>query len=184
MSSKLSVRSSEISVILKAQGGDRRAFEILYRSYQPSLIRFAYRLCKNETMATDAVQEAWVTTARTLHAIENPEHFRARIFKATRWRVLDLVRQQRSGQLALDEVAGELAAPEPSFWATQGQLIALIATLPAAEQQAIYLFYLEELKVEEIAAVMEVPSGTIKSRLNRARRRLREHMEGEDNAID
>jgi RNA polymerase sigma-70 factor (ECF subfamily) len=177
-------RSNEQILVLKAQAGDRSAFNMLYRSYHPSLIRFSYRLCRNEQMAHDAVQEAWVTTARTLSDLYDPAHFRARIFKAVRWRTLDFLRKPAEAHQRMGDEISEIAAPERPFWATQSQIIALLAKLPAAEQQAVYLFYLEELKVEEIAAVMEVPSGTIKSRLNRARRRLKEQMEGEENAID
>lgn len=177
-------RSEEELLVLRAQGGERRAFDILYRSYQPSLVKFAYRLCGNRSTAEDAVQEAWVMTARTIRNFDNPAHFRARIFKAVRWRVLDHIKKVRPGHVSMDMDGPDVAAPPKPFWATQGQLVALIARLPAEEQQAIYLFYLEELKVEEVATVLDVPSGTIKSRLNRARGRLRTLMEGEENGID
>lgn len=180
----MSDRSTEALLVLKAQAGNSRAFEALYRSYQPSLLRFAYKLCKNEHMAADAVQDAWVTTARTLNALHEPTMFRARIFKAVRWRCLDALRKRAKGELAYDDDVSEVAAPQAPLWATQDQLIALIEQLPEIERQAVYLFYLEELKVDEIAAVMETPPGTIKSRLNRARGRLQQHIEGETDAID
>lgn len=177
-------RTKEELLVIKAQQGDKRAFGALYRAYQPSLVRFAYRLCTNDQMAFDAVQEAWITTARTISDLYNPAHFRARIFKAVRWRCLDALRKQQRNLNNIDVDDAEIAAPERPFWATQGQIIALIAALPAEEQQAIYLYYLEELKVEEIAAVMEIPAGTVKSRLNRARNRLKQKLEGEENAIN
>ncbi|NVJ96720.1 MAG: sigma-70 family RNA polymerase sigma factor [Alphaproteobacteria bacterium] len=179
----MSDRSQEELLVLKAQAGNRRAFDTLYRSYQPSLVKFAYRLTNNLAVAEDAVQEAWVTIARTIKDFENPSHFRARIFKAVRWRVIDNLKKIRSGHQSIDETV-EVAAPDQGFWATQGQIIALISKLPTEEQQAIYLFYLEELKVDEIATVMDVPAGTIKSRLNRARGRLRTLLEGEENGFD
>lgn len=177
-------RTKEELLVIKAQQGDKRAFGALYRAYQPSLVRFAYRLCANDQMAFDAVQEAWVTTAKTISDLYNPAHFRARIFKAVRWRCLDALRRQQRNLNNIDVDETEIAAPERTFWATQGQIVALISTLPAEEQQAIYLYYLEELKVEEIAAVMEIPAGTVKSRLNRARNRLKQQLEGEENAIN
>jgi len=177
-------RTQEEILVIKAQRGDRRAFGALYRAYQPSLVRFAYRLCGNDQQAYDAVQEAWVTTARTLKDLYDPAHFRARIFKAVRWRCLDALRQQKRRAEDLDAAETEIAAPERPFWATRSQIIALIATLPTDEQQAIYLFYLEDLKVEEVAAVLEIPAGTVKSRLNRARNRLKDQLKGEEDAIN
>jgi len=180
----VSGRNNEELLVLKAQQGNSRAFETLVRSYQPSLLRFAYRICKSEPMAADAVQDAWVTTARTLAALHEPSMFRARIFKAVRWRCLDILRKQAKGQVSYDEAEEMLAAPEANLWATKDQIVALIEQLPDVERQAVYLFYLEELKVDEIASVMDVPPGTIKSRLNRARRRLQEQVEGEENGFD
>jgi RNA polymerase sigma factor (sigma-70 family) len=177
-------RDSEAYLVLKAQQGDRYAFEALYRSYQPSLMRFAYRLCKHSDMATDAVQDAWVTTARTLGSLYEPDMFRARIFKAVRWRCLDILRKQSSGQISYEEAEEYLAAPDAPLWATKDQLIALIERLPFPERQAVYLFYLEEMKIDEIGLVMDVPPGTVKSRLNRARKRLSDQVKGEENALD
>jgi len=180
----VSERSTEELLVLKAQEGNGRAFETLYRSYHPSLLRFAFRICNNEPMAADAVQDAWVTTARTLSALYEPSMFRARVFKAVRWRCLDILRKQVGGQVSYEEAGEQLAVPEVALWATKDQLVALIEQLPEVERQAVYLFYLEELKLEEIATVMGVPSGTVKSRLNRARRRLQEQVEGEENGIN
>jgi len=180
----MSERTDEHILITKAQAGNARAFAALFRSYHPSLVRFAYRICKNEQMAADAAQDAWITTARTLSSLYEPGMFRARIFKAVRWRTLDMLRKQNRRPKATEEADERLAAPEKLLWATSDQITALVESLPDIERQAVYLFYLEELKLDEIASVLAVPAGTIKSRLNRARRRLKEQIEGEENGID
>ena len=180
MAQQLDTRTEEELLVLKAQDGSKRAFAVLYKSYHPSLLRFSYGICKNEQMAADAVQDAWITIMRTLHNLYETSMFRARVFKAVRWRTLDLLRKQPSGHVPFDEHAEQIAVVASSPHATKGQLIWHIKQLPEGEQQAVYLFYLEELKLSEIAAVLEVPTGTVKSRLNRARARLREQMTTED----
>jgi len=180
----MSERLSEEILVTKAQAGDARAFAALFRSYHPSLLRFSYRICRSEPMAADAVQDAWITTARTLASLYLPGMFRARVFKAVRWRTLDLLRKQSRRPQAFEEVDDQFAAPETPIWATSDQITVLVDSLPEIERQAVYLFYIEDMKVDEIAAVMNVPSGTVKSRLNRARVRLKEHIEGEENGID
>lgn len=174
--------AQEEILVLKAQAGDSRAFEILYRAYQPSLAKFAYRLTGNEASAMDAVQDAWIMTARKLKELDNPAMFRARIFKAVRWRALDQIRRQTGAHLSLDDEALDVeSAPRTrDGLLTSDQLTALIGSLPEIERQAIYLFYLEEMKVAEIATVLDIPPGTVKSRLNRARARLQEQVERED----
>lgn len=174
--SNIDTRAKEEKLVLAAQGGNERAFEALYRLYQPSLIRFAFRLCNDDTMARDAVQDAWMLTLRTLNQAFPPDTFRARVFKAVRWRTFDRIR--RRGRAAADELFEEQVAEEkPEAWATSDQLRRLIKALPSGEGEALYLFYLEDLSVAEIATVQEVPTGTVKSRLSRARDRLRKEIE-------
>jgi len=176
--------SKETYLVLQAQAGSEQAFAVLYRSYHASLLRFAYRLCKNEQLAFDAVQDAWITIARTLEDLYEPSMFRARVFKAVRWRTIDLLRKQTVITVPFDEDTQVAATSGGVQWATAGQITALIARLPEVEQQAVHLFYLEELTLSEISAVLDVPVGTLKSRLNRARAHLKEIIEGEENGND
>lgn len=177
-------RSEEVLLVLKAQAGSDKAFGMLYRSYHASLVRFAFRFCRNEQIALDAVQDAWITIARTLDALNEPSMFRPRVFQAVRWRTIDLMRKRETSMLSLEDNMIGASVEESSRWATTGQIATLIGKLPDIEQQAIHLFYLEDMKLNEISAVLEVPIGTLKSRLNRARLRLREIMEGEENGVD
>lgn len=177
-------RAKEEKLVLAAQDGNQRAFEVLYKLYQPSLLRFSFRLCNDETLARDAVQDAWMLTLRTLRQSFPPDTFRARVFKAVRWRTLDRIR--RRGRAEGDELFEELVADEkPEAWATKDQLRRLIKALPEGEGEALYLFYLEDLSVAEVAVIQDVPTGTVKSRLARARDRLRQKLDpqGEANEV-
>ncbi len=172
----IDTRAKEEKLVLAAQAGNERAFEALYRLYQPSLLRFSFRLCNDNTLARDAVQDAWMLTLRSMKQQFPPHMFRARVFKAVRWRTFDQIR--RRGKNAGDELFEETIADEkPENWATSDQLRRLIKALPAGEGEALYLFYLEDLNVAEVAAIQDVPSGTVKSRLARARSRLRQQIE-------
>lgn len=165
--------------MLAAQDGNERAFEVLYRLYQPSLVRFSYRICRDDGLARDAVHDAWLMTLRTMKQAFTPDTFRARVFKAVRWRTLDKMRRRKRA-LADELVEEDVAEHRPDTWATSDQLRRLIHALPAAEGEALYLFYLEDLSVAEVSVIQDVPVGTIKSRLARARQRLREEIEPPD----
>jgi len=172
-------RVDEEYLVLRAQDGNEKAFNILYRSYNPALLRSAFRLCRNEQLALDAVQDAWITIVRTLGDLKNPAMFRARAFKAVRWRAIDLMRKRDNNLKTLDiDVLDESAEAMP--WATTNQIVSLVERLPEIERQAIYLFYLEEMSIKELAEVFDISTGTVKSRLNRARSRLKKYVEGED----
>lgn len=163
--------------MLAAQAGNERAFETLYRLYQPSLLRFAYRLCGNDATARDAVQDAWLMTLRSLGRAFPPSVFRARVFKAVRWRTLDRIR--RSGPATEELFEETIPDDQAEIWATGDQIRRLIKALPLGEGEAVYLFYLEDLSIAEIALIQDVPPGTVKSRLARARGRLRAELEPE-----
>ncbi len=169
-------RVDEEYLILKAQAGSEKAFGVLYRSYNPSLLRSAFRLCRNEQISLDAVQDAWLTITRNLGGLKNPFMFRAHAFKAVRWRTIDLMRKRDNNLMTLDiDVLDESAEELP--WATTNQIVALVERLPEVERQAIDLFYLEEMSIKELAEVFRISAGTVKSRLNRARNRLKKLIE-------
>ena len=175
----IDTRAKEEKLVLAALAGNERAFEALYRLYQPSLLRFSYRLCNDDTLARDAVQDAWMLTLRSMKQVFPPHTFRARVFKAVRWRTFDQIR--RRGKNAAEELFEEVVGDDrPEAWATGEQLRRLIKALPDGEGEALYLFYLEDLSVAEIAAIQEAPAGTIKSRLSRARSRLKQQIEPPD----
>ncbi|UTW54489.1 RNA polymerase sigma factor [Kordiimonas sp. SCSIO 12610] len=167
-------RTAEKILVLKAQTGDVKAFEVLYRAYLPSLVGFARRLSGDDHMAEDAVQDAWITISKTINRLKEPEKFRAWVFKTVRWRLIDLARRKGKGLVSLDDVQDGLVIPHDRASIEARDLRTLIKALPSAEQDAVYLFYLEGFSVKEISDVLNVPIGTVKSRLNRARTNLRE----------
>lgn len=177
-------RAHEDFLVMAAQNGDTRAFEALFRAYNPALKRFAYRLCSDEQFAKDAVQEAWITLSKTLRRLRDPRGFRIWAYKTVRWRVIDMARKLPPKSEPLDSMSEDtVAAPPTEPIATSDQLAALMKALPVGERQVLALFYLEEMKITEIAAVLDVPVGTVKSRLNTARTHLREKQPGYDGKI-
>jgi len=166
-------------LVLEAQAGNREAFDGLYRHYNQALLRFAYRFCSDEQVACDAVQEAWISLSKSLFTLKDPRGFRVWAYKTVRWRVVDQVRRRGVPTEALCEEMTDGEVGGSTHLATAGQLHAHLARLPDDERSALALYYLEEMKLSEIAAVLDVPLGTIKSRLNRARGRLRKQMAGD-----
>ena len=162
--------------VLNARGGSRSAFERLFEHFNPIALRFAYRICGNVELAREATQEAWLEVARSMRRLTDPRGFRAWLLKQVRWRVLDQLRREQRhmherSALDVDEV---LAADDAAKNESQNQsLIQCIERLPATERQLIHLYYLEQFSVREIAAIVNVPPGTVKSRLHRVRNRLK-----------
>jgi RNA polymerase sigma-70 factor (ECF subfamily) len=170
---------------LAAQQGNNQAFTFLCRHYQTATTRFAYKLCNDPQIVEEAMQNTWLKLAKNLHQLKEPGAFKSWLFKAVRWSVYDLMRQVKNEQglfsqeSCIDEVVDNEKAEKTSI--QQQELSTCIKILPEIDQQVIHLFYLEELRISQIADVLQVPIGTVKSRLYRARTTLRNNLEENNN---
>ncbi|NQY36812.1 MAG: sigma-70 family RNA polymerase sigma factor [Alteromonadaceae bacterium] len=168
--------------VLEAKQGDKNAFTHLCRHFHPNLLRFSYKLSTNEHLAHDAVQNSWLKITRSITRIEDPRAFRSWIYRSVRWETYDLLRKnKRLDEKQIVDDVDNFCATEPEqndTWET-GDLLNHISTLPDIDKQSIHLFYLEQMSLQEISIVLEVPVGTIKSRLNRARKILKQRLTSE-----
>jgi len=162
-------------LVLTAQSGNQQAFGLLFKCYHKSLIGFALKMSRDRELAMDAVQEAWIKAAKNIRKLDDPRAFRSWIYRLVRWTLTDLLRRktrQNQHLQSYDETTDiDLTATSDNSDET---LTMAIKRLPNIENQMIHLFYLDEMTVKEISLVLELPAGTIKSRLNRARKLLKQ----------
>jgi RNA polymerase sigma-70 factor (ECF subfamily) len=163
-------------LVLAAQSGNADAFGMLVRYLQPSLLRFSYHICKDQHMANDAAQEVWLQCCRNLRTLRDPRALKSWLHRAVRWRTLDLLRKQQRQQSSVS-LSDEAIVCDETCGSESPELREKMQGLPAIERQALHLFYLEDLTIKEISAVLGIPSGTVKSRLNRARNSLQAKLE-------
>lgn len=169
-------------LVTAARAGDRKAFAALVLRWQAKLAAHACRLTGDPDLARDAAQDGWVEIARGLPALSDAQAFPAWAYRIVTRRCaksIGAARRRRALAAAL-----EAEPPSPSAeieiddqMATE-RLRAGIRALPADQRAAVALFYFEELSVAEAAVALDVPAGTVKTRLMHARRKLRERMEG------
>lgn len=164
-------------LVIMAQQGDERALLTLFSHLNPALLQFAYRLTKELSLAQDATQTAWLKVVSHITELKNPRLFRSWLYRAVRWASIDLLRQQQINLSRYAEQGVEDIAEDQTD--SNGDLNAAIASLPADEYQAIYLFYFAQLSLLDIALIQEVPVGTVKTRLYRARTKLKIVLENE-----
>lgn len=162
------------ALVIEAQAGNQLALDCLVRYLHPALLAFACQYCGNQTLAQDAVQEAWLKGIGSLHKLQDPRVFKPWMIKAVKWRLLDLLRQQ-TRHASDDELSDQVIEKKPD--ASASELSKLVAGLPEVEKEAVLLFYQQELQLNEIALVQGVPLGTVKSRLNRAKSRIKLKLE-------
>lgn len=169
-------------VVVRCQLGERPAFDELVDLWHRPLWRFVRRLVNTDHAAEEVVQETWVRVLRALPSLRDASRFPAWFYGIARRTLTDRLRVQYA-QAARDESRlDEVPAPEPEALSDEdvAALHAALGGLPLLEREAITLFYLKELSLRAIAEVVGAPEGTVKSRLHRARRLLREALEKEE----
>ncbi|WP_440903748.1 RNA polymerase sigma factor [Catenovulum sp. SX2] len=173
------MQQAEIDLlVMSAQSGNQAAFAKLVSSFNQPLLHFGYRLCANPELVKDAVQETWLNTAKSLHKLNDPSAFRCWLYQNLRWRITDLARkQQLVDHNEITDKLDDVAAQNKQASNVSDELTKAIAQLGDIEQQVLHLFYLDEMKMVEIAAVLSIPVGTVKSRLDRARKQLKTLLE-------
>ncbi|MGN9847226.1 RNA polymerase sigma factor [Nonomuraea sp. H19] len=163
-------------LVVRAQLGERAAWAELVARWRVPVWTYVRRMLDAER-ADDVTQEIWLAVVRGLPGLREPGRFAPWLFTIARRSVTDRLRGEYAREkegLATDEVIVE----DPvEAMADRVELIAALTRLPVLEREILVLFYLEDLSIEECAQICLVPAGTVKSRLNRARRLLREHLE-------
>ena len=161
-------------LVLHAQSGDRRALERLAMRWQPRLLRSARRFTGDDELAREAVQECWLGIARGIGRLRDPAKFPGWAFMILRRRCADRVNAHathRPRAEALDEANAPSAHARGEDSAAIAQAF---ARLPEEQRVAATLFFVEQLKLDEIAEATGAPLGTVKSRIFAARKSLKQ----------
>jgi RNA polymerase sigma factor (sigma-70 family) len=172
-------------LVLDAQRGSERAFRDLHDLWQADLRRMALlRLEHQADAADDVLTDVWLAIARGLARLDDPACFPRWAFQIVQRRVADWIRRRsldrRRETAAVAEA--DLLAPPPMTAAEPGDdvlaLRAAISRLPADQQELLQLHYTANRSLQEIADVLHLPVGTIKSRLFSIREHLKQQLKG------
>ena len=152
--------------VLRAQCDDREALELLLRSVQPAVHRYLCGLV-GPADADDVVQEVLVRVYRRLAWLETPGLFRPWVFRiASRTGFRHLRRKRRwRGQESDDALLADIPEPDPPPREDLLQALGHMDGISPASRAVLVLHFQEELSLPEVAAVLELPLGTVKSRL-------------------
>jgi len=167
-------------LILRCQQGDEPALSELLKIWHGRFFAYARNRLGDSQAAQDACQEALLSICRNLHKLGDPASFPRWSYTIVERRCVDWQRKRIRDReiLRSENEATEQAVASDSRSSTDASLDTerLLAILEPELRALLRLFYLEELSVEELAAVYELPRGTIKSRLFYARKKLQEQL--------
>lgn len=177
-------------LIARWQSGDQSAFEALIRRHERRVFGLLMRMLGNREEAEDVAQEAFLSLHRHGHRFRHQARFSTYVFRVAANAALNRRRSlgrknARMRQLKLRQEAGSdlpSAPRDPESMAAgtqiQAQVQEALLQLPADLRIATLLYDIEGLSYREIATVLEIPEGTVKSRIHRARNTLRVRLKG------
>lgn len=162
----------EIKVARKAIQGEEDAFVALMQIHKEALLRTAMAFLKNDHDALEALQETTYRAFKKIHTVKEPAYTKTWLIRIMINYCQDQLtkdkRYIRNGKDADSSVSDNLA---------QLELQEALSTLSSADQQLIYMKYFQDIKIKDIAAIEKIPEGTVKSRLHKTLRTLRQHFE-------
>lgn len=178
-------------LISRAQAGDRSAFNALVSKHEARAYQFAYRLTHDSDEASDVVSETFLRVFNALHNFKAQASFITWLYRIMTNCFLDRKKRDKSKRLvsldsAMETDSGELQqqfeSPDrtPYEEAERDQMGVTmeraLAKLPDYQRAMIVMYHAEMMSYEEIASALDLPCGTVKSRLNRARLSLRQFL--------
>lgn len=168
------VASQKLKTLVElAIAGNRDAFDALYRRWHARWLRFALRHTDDAQVAQDVLQEAAVQMVTNLGRLRDPSTFVAWSFVILRRCCADHVRKAVRHRDGPSQLHQQLSEPEPPDDPRLVDLSVAVSELSPDQQNLLTLFYGYGLAIQELAAVYQVPAGTIKSRLFKLREALR-----------
>ena len=161
----------ELQLVERARSGDDRAFAMLVHMHEKSMYATAYAVTRSGWDAADAVQEAFAEAYDKIGTLRDALRFKA-------WLTRILINKCNQGlrRRKREVVTGTLPEPDAFTYVGPERGIDLMAAIQGLDEEfrdVIALRYFRDMKIDEIASLLDCPAGTVKSRMNRALGKLR-----------
>ncbi|MDQ3696698.1 MAG: RNA polymerase sigma factor [Gemmatimonadota bacterium] len=174
-------------LVARAQTGDLRALDRLLRELQEPLYRHVCGVLGDDALADDVLQDVLLIVARRIGTVREPAWVRAWAFRVANREAVRASKKARRYQAVIEEAVLETADDaadviEPSE--LLGQIPQLVDSLPPGARVVVRLHYIDGLSNPEIAEALELPLGTVKSRLAYGLRLLRERSGSQESIVD
>lgn len=165
---------SDEKLIESANKGELEAFERLYYRYRDWVYQLAWRFTGSREDALDVLQETFTYLLKKLPALKLTARMTTFLYPVVKHLSIGIGRESR--RLVFEnEVLSELPANEPKqAKASRAELAAVLTVLPYDQREVLLMRFVDQMAIEEIATALNIPVGTVKSRLHRSLQTLRQ----------
>lgn len=163
---------------VRCQLGEHGALDALVDRWHTRLWQYVRRMSGDDESAAETVQDIWLRVLRSIPQLRDPSRLRPWLFGIARRAVSDRLRAAYAEPLESDLGPDDIPASDDAIDLEQtiGVVHEALAALPVGPREVLVLFYLHELSLQQLAEVLCIPVGTVKSRLFSARARLRNEL--------
>lgn len=178
------MEAHEIELVKRLQAGDQQAFDELYQQYYQRAVALAYRFTKDYADAEDIVQESFIQVHKSINTLQEPAYFYSWLNRIIHNKCVNLFYRNRN-ENAVDPAKMEavktyeekrrymLPHRESDYISEQEVLQRILSQMDDKYREVVELAYLQQMKLEEIAKLLDLPLGTIKTRCRRAKSELK-----------
>ena len=157
-------------LVMDCQSGRVKALEMLVSRWQKRLWHYAFNLTVDSEAAWDITQESWLGIIKGLKKLHDPANFRAWAYRITTNKSIDwLKKKSKNQQINLDSIEVDCHQKKDDL-----EINELIQRLKNDSRAVLSLYYFEQLSIPEISIALNIPQGTVKSRLFKARGELKQ----------
>lgn len=168
-------QADDAELVAAINQGNEAAFETLYLRHRDWTVNLAFRFTGDEALALDVMQETFLYLLRRFPGFQLRARLRTFLYPAVR--NLSIAARRKAGRCQSGsgeaDLLASLAAPETGI-AFDADLAMVLSTLPLQQREVVLLRFVDGFSLEEIASALEIPPGTVKSRLHNALKALRE----------
>lgn len=168
--------SSDKFLIERYLSGDKTMLPILVKRWHKIFCEKAYWVLRDKELAKDVAQESWIIIIKKLPTLKNLDSFKSWALRIIYTKAIDAHKRRTRTRLDLNKIDQKVSyssEDKEEAVAQKRKLLTAIKELSKEKQDIIRLFYVEEYSLKEISAFLKIPTGTVKSRLFKAREKLK-----------
>jgi RNA polymerase sigma-70 factor (ECF subfamily) len=172
-------------LVVRWQRGDIPAFDGIVKLWERPLFYYLRRLAPAEADAWELLQDTWLKAFKSLGALRDPQAFPAFLYRTARNAAISRLRRPEFFELesSAEQICDESQADPIKDFHNAEQVHGALEQLPLMQREALTLYFLQDLSLEEMSVLLGVPTGTVKSRLHYAKHALRKILsQGDDHA--
>jgi RNA polymerase sigma-70 factor (ECF subfamily) len=172
---------------IRCQLGELAAFDELVARWHTPMWQYVRRMADRNELADELIQETWLRVLRGIAKLQEPAKVVPWMFGIARHVMMDRLRQKYKQEAllgnALDDLRTSVDEPDESERRDDiANVLDKLEHLPLSQRELLTLYYLDELSIDEVAHVLDIPVGTVKSRLYHARRILKQALLTKENS--